>query len=159
MVETTDLVVRPFESNDAEAVSALIAITMRESNSRDYPRERLEALIAYFTPEKLRALAGERDCLVAVLSARLVGTAAREDSELATFFVHPAHQRRGIGSRLLMELEHRARIAGVHRLHVGASLTGVAFYERHGYRRTGAVLAGSAGLQVSLTKDLDAAAG
>ena len=36
-----DLVVRPFQSTDAAPVSALIATTMRQSNARDYPPDRL----------------------------------------------------------------------------------------------------------------------
>lgn len=83
------IAIRPFEPEDAGAVSALIAVTMRESNARDYPPERLEALIAYFTPEKLRTLARERYCLVALAGGRLIGTAAREGDALATFFVDP----------------------------------------------------------------------
>jgi GNAT superfamily N-acetyltransferase len=154
MVDARDLQVRPFDRGDAPAVSALIAITMRESNSRDYPPDRLDALIAYFTPEKLRALAEERDCLVALRGTEVIGTASREGDELATFFVHPDHQGSGVGSRLLEQLEERASRAGISRLEVDASLTGVHFYEHRGYRRTGRVVAGTAGPQITLTKEL-----
>jgi len=151
--------VRRFESNDAVAVSALIATTMRESNARDYPADRLEALIAYFTPEKLRALARERDCLFAVHGTRVIGTAARDTTELATFFVLPEWQGRGVGSHLLQELENRARLAGITRLHVQASVTGAGFYEHRGYQHTGDVLAGTAGPQITLVKDFGDRAG
>jgi GNAT superfamily N-acetyltransferase len=154
MVDTRDLQVRPFDRDDARAVSALIAITMRESNSRDYPPDRLDALIAYFTPEKLRALADERDCLVALRGTDVIGTAAREGNELVTFFVHPDHQGAGVGSRLLGQIEERARRAGIGRLEVDASVTGVHFYEHRGYQRTGRVVAGTAGPQITLTKEL-----
>ena len=150
--------IRPFEPDDAAAVSALIALTMRRSNARDYPPERLEALIAYFTPEKLRALAPERDCLVALASGRLIGTAARERDAIATFFVHPAHQGRGVGTRLLATLEQEARAAGLSLLRVEASLTGTPFYERRGYRRTGVLAAGTAGPHVCLVKEFRGAA-
>ena len=150
----SELLVRPFEPSDAASVSALIALTMRESNARDYPADRLEALVAYFTPEKLRALARERDCLVALHGSRLIGTAARDRTKLATFFVHPEYQGRGVGSRLLEHLEDRARLAGFRRLRVDASVTGVGFYEHHGYHRTGGVLDGTAGPQIGLVKEL-----
>jgi GNAT superfamily N-acetyltransferase len=151
---TNDLVVRPFDPADAPAVSAVIATTMRQANIRDYPADRLEALIAYFTPEKLRALSQERDCLVAVAEGEVVGTAAREGRELATFFVLPLWQGLGVGSRLLEYLEENARRQGIARLRVDSSLTGATFYERHGYRRTGGTLAGTAGPQITLTKDI-----
>ncbi len=149
-----DVVVRTFEPADAAAVSELIATTMRRSNARDYPLDRLEALIAYFTPEKLRQLASERECLVALTDAGIVGTAAREGGELLTFFVHPDHQGRGVGARLLAPLEIGARAAGLHVLRVEASVTGTPFYERCGYRRTGELLEATAGVHVALVKSL-----
>jgi putative acetyltransferase len=153
-----DVVVRPFEPADAPAVSALIATTMRRSSAADYPAERLEALIAYFTPEKLRHLATERQCLVALVGGGIVGTAAREDGALATFFVHPDHQGRGVGTRLLAPLEAAALAAGLTTLRVDASLGGAGFYERRGYRRTGALVQGTAGPHVALVKVLACAA-
>jgi GNAT superfamily N-acetyltransferase len=149
-----DVVVRPFGPADASAVSAVIATTMRQSNIRDYPANRLEALIAYFTPEKLRALAQERDCFVAVADGGVIGTAAREGCELATFFVLPEWQGRGVGTQLLECLEENARRQGIKQLRVDSSLTGAGFYEHQGYRRTGGTLAGTAGPQITLTKDI-----
>ncbi|MGI8843771.1 MAG: GNAT family N-acetyltransferase [Gemmatimonadaceae bacterium] len=148
------IAIRPFEPEDAGAVSALIAVTMRESNARDYPPERLEALIAYFTPEKLRTLARERYCLVALAGGRLIGTAAREGDALATFFVDPEYQGRGVGTHLLVALEREARNAGLRSLRVEASLTGTPFYERRGYQRTGAIVAATAGPHICLGKHL-----
>jgi GNAT superfamily N-acetyltransferase len=150
----TDVVVRTFEPADAIAVSELIATTMRRSNARDYPLDRLEALIAYFTPEKLRQLASERECLVALTDEGIIGTAAREGGELLTFFVHPDHQGRGVGARLLAPLETSARAAGLRMLRVEASVTGTPFYERCGYRRTGELLEATAGVHVALVKPL-----
>ena len=151
---SADLVVRTFEPADAAAVAALIATTMRRSNARDYPLDRLEALIAYFTPERLRRLATERECLVALVGGHVIGTGAREGEELLTFFVHPDHQGRGVGARLLARLEATARAAGLRRLRVEASVTGTPFYERCGYRRTGALLEATAGVHVALVKPL-----
>lgn len=130
---------------------------MRESNARDYPMDRLEALIAYFTSDKLLALAAERDCLVATIDGAIIGTAAREGSALATFFVHPGWQSRGVGTRLLEQLEQNAQALGMESLHVGASSTGAAFYERHGYHRSGVIINGAAGPQIELAKQLSSA--
>jgi GNAT superfamily N-acetyltransferase len=146
--------IREFVAADAEAVSALIQQTMRVSNSRDYAAERLQPLIDYFTPAKVRQLAAERYCLVAETADRIVATAALDGDEIVTFFVDPAHQGGGIGSRLLEALEAFAREQGMEQLHVDASLTGTPFYERKGYLRTGAELDGTAGPQVSMRKTI-----
>ena len=146
--------IRRFEPADASAVANLIAETMRSSNVRDYPRARLEPLITYFNAEKLCHLAEERYVLVAVVDQAIIATAALEGDRLVTFFVHPQHQRRGIGTRLLARLEQVAREAEVTTLHVEASLTGASFYERHGYRRARDPFEGTAGLQIPLVKTL-----
>jgi GNAT superfamily N-acetyltransferase len=148
------IVIRAFEPSDAASVSALIRRTMRESNSRDYPIDRLQPLIDYFSPEKVRRLGQERVCMVAEADQLLVGTAALEGAELATFFVLPEYQGQGIGTRLLAAIEELARTQGLTRLTVDASITGAAFYARMGYLRTGVERAGTAGMQIGMEKQL-----
>jgi GNAT superfamily N-acetyltransferase len=68
--------------------------------------------------------------------------AAREDSlldpsrdaaKIRAFFVHPGWARRGIGGMILQACEDAARAAGFTRLEMGATLSGVAFYQAKGY--------------------------
>jgi GNAT superfamily N-acetyltransferase len=146
--------IRRFEPSDAKAVSDVIRTTMRISNAADYPMARLQPLIDYFSPAKVTQLSHERDCLVAEEEGEIIGTAALEGDELLTFFVDPQHQGRGIGSALLKAIEAIARHHGRRELKVNASLTGAGFYERHGYARTGRILEGTAGPQVSMRKQL-----
>ena len=150
------VVIRTFEPADAKAVSELIRRTMCESNRRDYPLDRLQPLIDYFSPEKVLRLSQERVCLVAESEQLLVGTAALDGSQLATFFVLPDHQGRGIGKLLLDAIEQRARTLGIDRLVVDASITGAAFYARMGYVRTGVDREGTAGMQIGMEKRLPA---
>jgi GNAT superfamily N-acetyltransferase len=69
--------------------------------------------------------------------------AAREDSlldprrdaaKIRAFFIHPDWARRGLGSLILEACENAARQAGFTRLEMGATLTGVPFYEARGYQ-------------------------
>jgi GNAT superfamily N-acetyltransferase len=153
-MQTSLIAIRTFEPRDAEAVSALIRRTMRESNSRDYPLDRLQPLIDYFSPEKVLRLSQERVCLVAETDRQLIGTAALDGSQLATFFVLPKYQGQGIGAQLLAAIEGQARTLGIARLTVDASITGAAFYARMGYLRSGTERAGTAGVQISMEKQL-----
>jgi N-acetylglutamate synthase-like GNAT family acetyltransferase len=68
--------------------------------------------------------------------------ARREDSlldpicdaaKIRAFFVHPAWARRGIGGLILEACESAARKAGFTRLEMGATLSGVGFYQAKGY--------------------------
>ncbi|MEZ4837498.1 MAG: GNAT family N-acetyltransferase [Caldilineaceae bacterium] len=146
--------IRPYQVGDAATVSAIIRTTMRVSNSADYAPERLQPLIDYFSPAKVDQINETRTCLVAEVSGVLVATAGLEDDELVTFFVLPEWQGRGIGGALLAELERAAQTQGITELKVDASVTGAAFYARHGYGRTGEILDGTAGPQVSMRKRL-----
>lgn len=152
---TKSLRIREYESSDAEAVSDLIRTTLRISNAPDYPPDVLEPLSEYFSPAKVERLARERAYLVAEeKNGKIVGTAALDGSRLRTFFVHPDRQRKGVGRALLGELERHASAAGLNRLEVESSVTGVPFYEALGYRRTGRVIDGTGGREIQLTKSL-----
>ncbi|MBL8216707.1 MAG: GNAT family N-acetyltransferase [Bryobacterales bacterium] len=59
---------------------------------------------------------------------------AVDAARIRAFFVHPEFARRGLGSRILQACEQAAREAGFWRFELGATLTGVPLYERHGYR-------------------------
>lgn len=54
-------------------------------------------------------------------------------AKIRAFFVHPDWARRGIGSMILEACETAARAAGFTRLEMGATLTGVPFYQAKGY--------------------------
>jgi GNAT superfamily N-acetyltransferase len=54
-------------------------------------------------------------------------------AKIRAFFVHPAWARQGIGSRILQLCEEAARAEGFSRFEMGATLTGVPLYRRHGY--------------------------
>ena len=153
------LTIRKFRASDAQAVSDLIRVTMKRSNAQDYPPERLQPLMDYFSPTKVEQLNLDRCCLVAEQEHTIVGTAAIEGVNICTFFVHPDHQAKGIGSRLLAAIETAASSLGLNCLIVEASLTGVRFYERKGYSRTGRTIAGIAGSQIEIEKRWDNAEG
>jgi GNAT superfamily N-acetyltransferase len=54
-------------------------------------------------------------------------------ARIRAFFVHPDRARQGIGSHILALCEEAARAAGFTRFEMGATLTGIPLYRRHGY--------------------------
>jgi GNAT superfamily N-acetyltransferase len=54
-------------------------------------------------------------------------------AKIRAFFVHPDWARQGIGSRILELCEQAARAEGFTRFEMGATLTGIPLYRRHGY--------------------------
>jgi GNAT superfamily N-acetyltransferase len=65
---------------------------------------------------------------------------AIDAAKIRAFFVHPQWTRRGLGTRLLASCERAAWDAGFRRCEMGATLSGVPLYERHGYRRVGDIM-------------------
>jgi GNAT superfamily N-acetyltransferase len=65
---------------------------------------------------------------------------ATDAAKIRAFFVHPRWARRGLGTRLLEACERAAWDAGFRRCEMGATLSGVPLYERHGYRRVAEIL-------------------
>ena len=57
----------------------------------------------------------------------------KDAAKIRAFFIHPGWARRGIGSKILEACENAARAAGFRRFEMGATLTGVPFYEARGY--------------------------
>ena len=60
--------------------------------------------------------------------------AATEPAKIRAFFVRPDRARRGLGRRILDACEQEARARGFRRLELMATLTGIALYERAGFR-------------------------
>ena len=73
--------------------------------------------------------------LIAENSGALFMRYRYEQGQLWALFVAPESQRLGLGSLLVEHVETHARKHGARQLGLSASLTGVEFYERLGYRR------------------------
>jgi putative acetyltransferase len=130
----TDLVIRAATPDDMLAISALVQHTVRISNSRDYPPQAVELIVANFAPAKVGQRMAERDVFVCQKGGRIVGTIALGGDRLRSLFVDPELQHGGIGARLVAHLEAHAHKRGVRELKLSSSLTARAFYERLGYR-------------------------
>lgn len=60
---------------------------------------------------------------------------ATDAAKIRAFFILPEYARLGIGSRILETCERAAKEYGFGRLEMGATLTGVPFYEKKGYEK------------------------
>lgn len=66
---------------------------------------------------------------------------AKDAAKIRAFFVHPAWTRKGIGKIVLKSCEDAAMKAGFGKAEMGATLSGVPFYEKMGYAEIGDGLA------------------
>ena len=128
--------VRPATEDDADAIAALIQRTLRVSNAADYSVAEIGHVFALFTPGRVEARIRRQDVFVAEIDGEIVATVGYEGGQLWARFGVPERQRLGLGTLLVQHIEDHARRRGARELGLSASLTGVEFYERLGYRRT-----------------------
>ena len=82
------------------------------------------------------------ECLVATDGAKIVGFILTEENpplaHIVTLDVAESHRRHGVGTELLRESEAHLAFRGVRTVLLETATTnapGIAFWERHGYRR------------------------
>jgi ribosomal-protein-alanine N-acetyltransferase len=84
----------------------------------------------------------EAECLVATAAAKIVGFILTEENpplaHIVTLDVAESHRRFGVGTQLLLESEAHMAFRGVRTVLLETATTnepGIAFWERHGYRK------------------------
>ncbi|MBQ8960856.1 MAG: GNAT family N-acetyltransferase [Ruminococcus sp.] len=132
--------IRKFAPEDAQAVSELIAVTMRTTNIKDYPAELLEQDIAYLTPERLIERSGWMHSYVLCDGEQIIGCGSigpywgkEDESNLFTIFVRPDFQGKGAGRQIMEALEQDEFFLRARRIEIPASITALGFYKKFGY--------------------------
>ena len=132
MIQDTEI--RPARYDDLDTISTLIRNTLLLSNGVDYDFRVVQYLSGQYSPDGVAEMARKREMYVYEHSGRIAGTISLGDNTIYGFFVAPDMQRRGIGTKLLKWVERRAREKGRRTLRVGASITAINFYRKHGYK-------------------------
>jgi|SRR6185437_2437381 len=139
--------VRDLRHADIPAVISVFRASVRLTACRDYTHEQVVA----WAPDEIDLAAwakryDTRQAWVAEVGAGFARASSLEtgseivgfielegSSHLDMMYVHPAVQRRGVGSALLSQLESAARELGARRLRTEASITARPFFERRGF--------------------------
>ena len=155
-----DFTLRLATPADAPAVTELISRSVNGLGAGDYTGPQREAAIgrvflvdpgliadgSYFVveaPDGRLAGAGGWSNRRALHGGHVLGdTGERIDpltdpARIRAYFIDPDFARRGVASAILAACEAAARAAGFRRAAMGATLTGVPFYARHGYVEAG----------------------
>ena len=131
------LIIRAFEPEDGPAVWDLHNKALEESGAHagngPWDDDLRDPVSSY--------LAAGGEFLVGLLGAELVAMGAIRptspgSAEIKRMRVSPPHQRKGLGTRILLELERRAGACGFMQLRLDTTAQQKAaqrFYERHGY--------------------------
>ncbi len=135
-----EMEIRRFQIEDAEETAALIAKTLRETNSKDYTDDYLEATIASHDVKFLKELDQSSHFYVVCDHMKIIGCGAiagywgsTTESILLTIFVLPEYQGKGIGKQIIQTLEQDEYFFRAKRIEIPASVTAVKFYQKMGY--------------------------
>lgn len=135
-----DITIRKFETKDAEAVSALIAKTMRTTNIDDYPADIIESVVNRLTPDNIIQRASWMHFYVVCDCDTIIGCGAigsywgkLDESSLFNIFVLPEYQGKSIGRKIIETLEHDVYFLRAKRIEIPSSITASEFYKKLGY--------------------------
>ncbi len=127
--------IRPLRSTDIGPLIEVFRVSVRSTVRRDYSEEQVRAWAPdEIDPNTWAQRYDTRLAWVAEIDTCVVGFIELEArGHVDMIYVHPAHQRRGIATALLAELEDKAREEGADRLFTEASITARPFFEHRGF--------------------------
>ena len=127
--------IRRFKAEDTAQVARLFHDTVRRINIQDYSPQQVTA----WSPDDLYFRDWHRVCstrftVVAEQKSKIIGFGELEaDGQIDCFYVHCLHQRQGVGARLYLAIEQKARDLNLTRLSVAASITAKPFFLSRGF--------------------------
>ena len=128
--------VRLATSFDASAIATLFHETVKKVNSRDYDVKQIVAW-AGAAPDVAKWRARQAGRTTWVFEVGGTGRGFAEfgaNGQVEAIYVHADHQRKGIASALLVQIEEEARGLGMARLHADASTTARGFFQKRGFK-------------------------
>ena len=126
---------RRFRSADLERAHKLIHTTIDASYTGLYPPRAVRFFKDYHTLDRIRERQADGEVVVVERDGELIATGAIVDDRIMAVFVHPEHQRQGIGARVMDALEASALAARQATVRLDVSLPSRLFYESRGYGR------------------------
>ncbi len=125
--------VRKFQISDAKELSSLIHKTIYTINIKDSPRIAITELEKEYTSESLILISKKRDIYLAIEKNEIIGSIAKENNFIYTFFVKYLMQNKGIGTKLIEFIEHKIKLAKYKEINLMSSLSAIDFFKKMNY--------------------------
>lgn len=134
--------IRPAEGADIQGIIEACCESITQSCSADHGNDSATicAWLENKTPESISDWINKPDSLILVAEKRdqILGTALASDTGyLSLMYVHPDHQKMGVGRRLLQQVEFSAIEKKCAAIELKSTQTACTFYQRMGYLITG----------------------
>lgn len=130
------MLIRKFDAPDTEPLLRLFYDTVHTVNSKDYPKEHLNAW-AQESPDvkKWKDKFKSHKTYVALLDGKIVGFGSldKDHTSVGMLYVHKDHQRQGVATALLEKLEEKLQKDDIKNTEAESSITARSFFEKRGY--------------------------
>ena len=146
--------IRKFKDSDARSVSYLIRKALVEVNSRYYPKCIIDNLLSINTPAKIIARSKAKEVFVITEKGHVLGTGNLGPTGIGTVFINPRYRKKGLGRKLMLFLEKRARENGLITIELPSSIGAVGFYSKLGYLKIRARVSKKYGKTILMRKEL-----
>ncbi|MBD2523183.1 GNAT family N-acetyltransferase [Nostoc sp. FACHB-133] len=121
---------RIYQIADTEEIMKLFYDTIHEVNIHDYTQEQVDAWApANMDIDLWIKSLGSKFTYVAEENGKIIGFGELEaNGHIDRFYCHKDFQRKGIGKKILEQLESKAKALGIERLFTEASITAKPFF-------------------------------
>jgi N-acetylglutamate synthase-like GNAT family acetyltransferase len=126
--------IRQATINDTRSILKLVHSTIDISYHNIYPPEALAAFKNYHSREHIIRDITTGYTVVAERSKEIIGTGSLYEANIIRVFINPFNQQHGLGGLIALELEKKARLQGLSKLDLSASLVSVNFWKRIGFK-------------------------
>jgi putative acetyltransferase len=129
------MLVRSAKMTDTEKIAATHRASIRELCSEFYSKHDIDGWIEIIDPSIYENAVKEKVMIVAEEKDEILGLGILdlEQREIGAIYIHPKVKGKGVGSRLLLELETRASNANAERLTLCSTINALRFYQHHSY--------------------------
>lgn len=125
------MIIRDANKGDVKAIYEIIQNNLLFVNSLDYPKHVIDFMSDYYSESNIEKWIKEFTMfLVAEEDNKVIGSVALDKNEIKGLYVGTSNQRKGVGRKLINELEFRS--VGK-KVILYASLTAYDFYKYLGY--------------------------
>ena len=124
---------RQAAENDLSQLLNLVHHTIDISYRDIYHTEAIQAFKDYHSIENLTHDLKTGYIIVAQQNDEIIGTGTLLDTNIRRVFISPEHQQYGLGRRIALELERKARSQGLTSIDLSASLGSRIFWENLGF--------------------------
>jgi N-acetylglutamate synthase-like GNAT family acetyltransferase len=139
--------IRKFRKEDAKKASRLIRQAQLITLKDYYPRKIIDWFCKINTPSKIIAKSKKIELFVAVEGDKILGINGLKEDQVKKFYVNPAYQGRGVGRKLIKNIENTARKRKIRKLVVRSSLYAEGFYKKMGFRRIKKIKSGRGNIE------------